>query len=146
MGIVEAVSRDNEGAVLSVAGQRFSVSLTEADLFAVGDYVVAGAKDADTSALVYHVGLPYVPGVSPVRVKAPVVSVEPSLGSLTVGTLTVDFTAHLAVSPVSLVAGETVELVGVQPTFEGSLLLNSSGDGLYITSATEDSESDAGRE
>jgi hypothetical protein len=146
MGIVEAVSRGNEVAVLSVAGQRFSVSLTEADLFAIGDYVVAGAADADTSALVYHVGLPYVPGVSSVRVKAPVVSVEPSVGRLTVGALTVDFTAHLVVNPVSPVAGETVELVGVQPTFEGSLLLDSSGDGLYITSPTEESESAASRQ
>jgi hypothetical protein len=130
MGPVEAISANGGGATLVVAGQSFAVAADEATQFSVGDYVVAGAVAANGAALVYHVGVPYVPGVSLVRVKAPVDAVDPAVARLTVGGLTVDYSQHLSLEPEFLPAeGETIEAVGVQPSPLGLLVASEAASG-----------------
>ena len=141
MGVIDSVALDAGTAKVAVAGQTFNLSAGEASEFAVGDYVVAGAEDVAAQAILYHVGLPYVAGVSAVRIKAPVDSVDLAIGQLNVGTLTVDYTAHLAVDPtISPTAGQSIEAVGVQPTVGGVLLVGSSGGGLAISSAQDSAD------
>jgi hypothetical protein len=77
--------------------------------------------------------VPYVAGLSAVRVKATVASVDPSRGMLTAGGLTVDYTAHLSLDPgVAPAVGDVVEISGIQPIAGGMLIVGSSGGGLRV--------------
>jgi hypothetical protein len=140
MGAVDAVFEDRDSATLMVAGQSFRVAPEDAFAFRMGDYVVAGSTAADTLAVVYHVGMPYIPGVSAVRVKAPVGSVDAARGSVTAGALLIDYTAYLSVDPnLEPVPGQTVHVAGTQPVPRGALVVNPSGFGisLDLAAATE---------
>jgi hypothetical protein len=133
MGALESISIDGGTAILSVAGQSFNVASTEASALAIGDYVVAGAAQPSAPGVVYHVGAPYSPGISTVRVKAPVESVDLLQGRLTAGALVVDYTPHLSVDPsLAPSAGDTVEVTGTQPAHGGVLVVSSSGDGISL--------------
>jgi hypothetical protein len=126
MGAVDAIAVDGESAALTIAGQTFSVTSADASGISVGDYVVAGAIRTDAIALVYHVGLPYVPGVSQVRVKGALNSVDASRGKLNIGALVVDYTPYLAGQPkFTPVTGDVLEVTGVQPSVHGVLLAES---------------------
>jgi hypothetical protein len=119
-----------------IAGQRFNLSADDAAALAVGDYVVAAALTSESAAVVYPVGVLYQPGVSAVRVKGSIESVDLSKGSLAVGGLSIDYTAHLAAGLMSPpVAGDVVEAVGVRPAAGGVLLIDSSGDGVRVTAS-----------
>jgi len=75
--------------------------------------------------------------VSAVRVKAPVGSVDPARGSVTAGELVIDYTPHLSVDPtLAPSAGQTVQVVGTQPVPRGALVVNRSGDGISLVSAS----------
>jgi hypothetical protein len=126
MGAVDAIAVDGHSAALTIAGQTFSVAAEDASGISVGDYVVAGAIEADAAALVYHVGLPYVPGVSQVRVKGALSSLDAATGKLTIGALVVDYTPYLAEAPnFAAEIGDVVALAGVQPSIDGVLLVES---------------------
>jgi hypothetical protein len=85
---------------------------------------------------VYHVGRPYIPGVSAVGVKALVASVDASRGSVTAGALVIDYTPHLSVDPtLAPSAGETVQAVGTQPVARGALVVSPSGYGILLVPA-----------
>jgi hypothetical protein len=136
MGPVDAISWNAEAATLKVAGQTFNVDLADALDLEVGDYVVAGATQREEPAVVYAVGIPYVPGVSSVRVKAPIDVVRSATGTAMAGDLAIDYTPHLSVDPAfALSSGQVVELSGTQPTRTGVLVVNSSGDGVSFVSA-----------
>jgi hypothetical protein len=123
MGRLDAVSNKTGVATFEVAGQSFSVAAEQASEFAVGDYVVAGAVRSGAAALVYHVGAPYVPGVSAVRLRGAVQSVEMATGRLAVGALVVDHTYQLSIEPTFAPSvGDTIELQGVQPAPRGVLI------------------------
>jgi hypothetical protein len=135
MGVLEAISAEKGSARLVVAGQVFGVPSGEAESFSVGDYLVAGAAPG-AMAVVYHAGVPYVAGLSAVRVKASVGTVDPTTGRLTVGALTVDYTAQLSLDPaLAPAAGDVVEVSGIQPVGAGALIVSSSGGGLTVASA-----------
>jgi hypothetical protein len=132
MGVLEAIAYDGASASITVAGQSFSVSADETASLAVGDYIVAGATTSST-ALVYHVGLPYVAGVSSVRIKGPVASVNPNTAKLIVGGLTVDYVQVLSAQPAFAAgSGQTIEAVGVQPGPGQPLLVGHSADGISV--------------
>jgi hypothetical protein len=137
MGAVDAVLQDGDSATLTVAGQVFRVAREEAATYRQGDYVVAGSTAVGALAVVYHVGMPYIPGVSAVRLKAPVGSVDVSRGSITAGALVIDYTPHLSVAPTfTPAAGETVQAVGTQPVPRGALVVSPSGYGISIVPAS----------
>ena len=132
---------DGQTATLNLVGQSFIVTSAEASALVVGDYVVAGAAGSGLPGVVYHVGMPYAPGISTVRVKAPVDSVDLTTGRLTAGTLIADYTPHLSVEPsLAPSVGETVEITGTQPVLGGLLVVSSSGDGISLATVTADSE------
>ena len=147
MGALEAVSRDGNAAVFAVAGQSFSVSADQASDFVPGDYVVAAVARSGATAVVYQLGSPYVPGISTVRLKGTVQSVDVAKGRLAVGALVVDYTPQLATDPAFLPSvGETIEVVGVQPSFGGILVVNSSGHGVSVaTGSTASTDASAAR-
>jgi hypothetical protein len=138
MGAVDAITIDGQSAALAVAGQTFSVSAEDAADFSVGDYVVAGAIQSDAAALVYHVGLPYVPGVSQVRVKGALDSVDAATGKLSIGALVIDYTPYLAGRPdFDAETGDVVEITGVQPSIQGLLLVESARTMVADNAASE---------
>jgi hypothetical protein len=138
MGPVETISANGAAATLVVVGQEFAVTADDVSQYAVGDYVVAGATTRGATAVVYHVGAPYVPGASTVRVKASVDSVNPAVANLTVGALTVDYAQQLTTNPgFSVAKGETIEAEGIQPSPRGLLLVPSSGEGVSVVSGEE---------
>ncbi len=137
MGPVDSVSVDSESTSLTVAGQVFSVSQAEASVFRLGDYVVAGATAPGAPAIVYSAGMPYVPGVSTVRVKAPIASVDAGRGTVTAGKLVINYTPHLSNDPtLAPSTGETVQAVGIQPAPGGALIVSPSGDGISLIQAS----------
>jgi hypothetical protein len=144
MGPLEAIAVEGDAALFVIAGQGFVVSAAETDSFDVGDYVVAGATLSGDTAMVYHVGFPYVAGVSPVSVKGRVASIDAAAGTLTVGKLTIDYTAQLSTDP-TLTAGlgNTVQAAGTQPVAFGTLVVDPSGNGIAVSSSPEDSAVDA---
>ena len=113
------------GTTFTVAGQTFRVAADQAADFAVGDYVVAGAARSDATAIVYHVGAPYVPGVSTVRAKGAVGSVDSATAKLAIGALTIDYAQQLSAEPAfSPAMGDVVEVAGIQPAFGSVLILD----------------------
>jgi hypothetical protein len=139
MGTLEAISVGKDVARLVVAGQEFDVPPTEALSFSLGDYVVAGAASG-AMAVIYHAGVPYIPGVSTVRVKASINTVDSTTGRLTVGGLTVDYTSQLSLNPTLAPApGTAIEVFGTQPVARGTLLI---GSGVGLTAAPEAPVSD----
>jgi hypothetical protein len=133
MGSVDAVSSSQEGTRIVVAGQSFGISSSDVDLFHIGDYVVAASPRVDSPAVVYHVGVPYVAGVSPVRVKGAVTAVDSGKGALSISNLTLDYTPQLAAAPLlQPQIGDTVQAVGVQPAAEGIMVLGTCASGLVL--------------
>jgi hypothetical protein len=134
MGVLEAISIQKGMARLIVAGQAFGVPSTEASVLSVGDYVVAGAAEG-AMAVVYHAGVPYIAGLSTVRVKATVNAADPTTGTLSVGGLTVDYTSQLSLDPaLAPLAGDVIEVVGLQAITGGTLTVGSSSGGLTVAS------------
>jgi hypothetical protein len=133
MGSLDAVSADRDSATIQVAGQTFPVEADQLSVLAAGDYVVAGIAESGANAVVYHVGLPYVPGVSAIRVRGPVGSIDPTTGNLVIGSLSVDYTPQLSAEPGFLPdAGDVVEVVGVRPSSDATLIVGSSGRGISV--------------
>jgi hypothetical protein len=133
MGAVEVVTVEGDAASLTVAGQVFKVSAADTPSFRQGDYVVAGATEPGAEAVVYHVGIPYVPGISTVRVKAAVAGADVVKGTVTAGALTVDYTPHLSFDPTLAPSiGDTVQAAGTQPLLGGALVVRPSGDGISL--------------
>jgi hypothetical protein len=133
MGVVEAISADASGTNVAVAGQTFSVAAEDVSILSVGDYVVAGTVAKDSPAIIYHVGLPYVAGVSQVRIKGALSSVDPAAGKLQVGALTIDYTPSLSANPsFAAEVGKSVEVAGVQPSAGGVLLVDSTIGSLSV--------------
>ena len=133
MGGLESVSRTGTSALISIAGQVFEVSAEDVDGLVIGDYVVA-ASGSGASPVVYQVGLPYVPGVSPTRVRGTVSAADMATGRLTVGELSIDYTQLLSSDPTlsPAVAGQTIEAVGVQPASGRVLIVNSAGGSVSV--------------
>jgi len=133
MGPVESVSAGGDLAHLTVAGQTFNVSASAAQDFAIGDYVVVASTGADSPSFAYHIGLPYVPGVSAVRIKGVIRSVDVALGRLSVGNITLDYTPQLAVFPsLTPAAGNIVEAIGVQPAPKGIIVADTCAAGVLL--------------
>jgi hypothetical protein len=138
MGMLNAISRTGGAATIDVAGQSFTIAADQLSAFTVGDYVVAGMQPGAT-AIVYHVGLPYVPGVSPVRVRGAVDSTDATTGKLSIGALTVDYNRQLSAEPTFLPKiGDVISALGVQPLSGSPLLVDSSGDGISIVASAGD--------
>ena len=136
MGSLDGIAYDGAGATFTVVGQTFNVAAEQAADFAVGDYVVAGTAPSGAPAIVYHVGAPYVPGVSTVRVKGAVQVVDSSTARLTVGALTIDYAQQLSAEPsFSPVIGDVVNVAGVQPAPRSVLLVDASGSGISVVAA-----------
>ena len=110
---------DGNSTTLAVLGQSFETNTEDSSDFVVGDYVVA-ADHATLGTTVYSVGTPYVAGVSTVRLKAAVTAVDSRVGTASLGSTTVDYTATLSSDPAA-----TPELdqpyvaVGTQPVAQG---------------------------
>ena len=69
----------------------------------------------------------YSPGISPVLLRAPVAAVEASAAVMTVGSVSVDYSSTLSVSPsYEPPVGQIIEVAGTQPAI-GSVILV--GDG-----------------
>jgi hypothetical protein len=133
MGAIDGIASNQEGAQIVVAGQGFGISVGDVALFQVGDYVVAASPTPETPAIVYHVGLPYVPGVSPVRVKGPVTAVDSAKGALAIASLTLDYTPQLVTAPsLEPQVGDMAQAVGVQPASQGALVLSTCASGLLL--------------
>jgi hypothetical protein len=118
-----------------VVGQTFTITASEAASLAVGDYIVAGAAP-HSLAVVYQVGVPYVSGISVVRVKGPVDEVNSVTGRLTIGSLAVDYTSQLSAKPgLAPAAGDVVDVAGIQPLSGGALIVGSSANALTLASS-----------
>ena len=79
--------------------------------------------DPKIGTTAYHVGSPYVAGVSTIQLKAPVTAVDVALGRASLGFATVDYTAVLSVDPdVAPQVGESFVAVGTQPAVGGVVL------------------------
>ena len=121
MGPVESVSFDGSRMTVQVLGQTFELA-ADASLSA-GDYVVAGVTEERAAAILYQVGIPYVPGVSAVRIKALASSVENRMGQAFLGATRVDFTSMLSSYPSLAPAADSVLVfVGTQPVPGGVIL------------------------
>ena len=121
MGPVETAIATDDNTTIKVLGQMFE--LQAGDEFAVGDYVVAAQLEGQTRAIAYPVGLPYVPGVSAVRIKATASSADLNAGQVAFGPTRVDFTPLLSAAP--LFAPQPNDLLvfaGIQPMPGGVVL------------------------
>jgi hypothetical protein len=137
MGAVDKIAHNVSGTTIAVAGQEFKVSADRASEFAVGDYVVAGTIGAGVGAFIYHVGSPYLPGVSSVRIKGTVGSVGVARAELTIGSMTINYAQQLSADPAFWpIVGDVVDVVGVQPAFGASLFVDSSGNGISVVEIT----------
>jgi len=121
-GPVEWIVVDGTKATISVLGQIFATRPDLVASLAVGDYVVAAGNSGEL-ADVYPAGQAYVPGVSPVRLRGVVSSVDSSRATLSVGSLAIDYASYLVSQPqFQPQVDDVVEVDGVQPAFGGSLL------------------------
>ena len=67
----------------------------------------------------------YIPGASTVLTKGVVTATHPAVGTLSIGSALVDYTALLSDRDVSAVAvGDTVEIAGIQPVAGGTIIAN----------------------
>jgi hypothetical protein len=122
MGPIEVIAVNEELATLTVLGQPFETSAENASELAIGDYVVAAA-DPIVGTIIYPVGAPYVAGVSTVKVKANVTEVNAQIGTASLGSTTIDYTAALADDPTAVPSvDEPLEVVGTQPAALGVVL------------------------
>jgi hypothetical protein len=107
--------------IFQVLGQMFEVPADDA--VAKGDYVVAAQLDAEATGIVYPVGVPYVPGVSLVRIKASASRVDLGTGQATLGATHVDYTTLLSTSPgFAPQANAVLAFVGIQPAPGGVII------------------------
>ena len=105
--------------------------------FVVGDFAVAGT-DPSNGATAYHVGSVYVPGLSRVRVKAPVTAVDTGVGTASLGAASVDYTALLSADPAAAPdVGESFTASGIQPVAQGVILAGPSAGGTVGCSALD---------
>jgi hypothetical protein len=147
MGPIDAIVSDSAVATLTVQGQAFRIPAISASAFSVGDYVVAGLTTKGAMAVIYPVGLTYIPGVSTVRVKGSVTTVDSSTGSFGMGPLSVDYTAQLAATPTLAIAvGDVVEIVGLQPNHGGVLLVDSADGSIALAADVANVEALANRQ
>jgi hypothetical protein len=105
-----------------------NVQTDAASQFAVGQVVeVYGtlATDGTISASSVKAKGEYVPGASIVMTKGVVTATHPGVGTLSIGSALVDYTALLSDRDVSGVAvGDTVEIAGIQPVAQGTIIAN----------------------
>jgi hypothetical protein len=140
MGPVESIKVVTDDVVtLVVLGQAFTATADATESLGLGDYVVAGSDGGESSAIVYSLGTPYVPGVSTVGIKGTVAKVDPALGTAIVGSTALDYTAELAVSPDGApVEGALIEAIGIQPNPQGTVIIGLRNDGASIVQESVD--------
>jgi hypothetical protein len=137
MGPVEAMSRKENALTLVVLGQAFEIADGNFDSFALGDFVVAGTHP-EIGVTAYHVGSPYVAGVSRVQLKAPVTGVDVAVGTASLGGATVDYTRLLSANPeVVPEVGASFSVVGIQPVAKGVVLAGPNARGTVGCSALD---------
>jgi hypothetical protein len=135
MGPVEAMSRNENTVTLVILGQAFDIA--DGHGFAPGDFVVAGTHP-QIGVTAYHVGSPYVPGVSTVQLKAPVTAVDIAMGTASLGGATVDYTRLLSADPtVAPELGASFALAGIQPVAKGVVLAGPDARGTVGCSALD---------
>jgi hypothetical protein len=122
MGPIETIAVDGNVTALVVLGQTFETSTDEVFGLAVGDYVVAAAHPG-IGTTIYPVGTPYVAGVSTVKIKATVTALDASVGSASLGSTAVDYTATLSSNSAVLpLVDQPFEVIGTQPVAQGVIL------------------------
>jgi hypothetical protein len=130
VGPISAI--DHDVGSVDVLGQRFELTYGtsqqgwgDGEVFAVGDYVVVIGAALDQTAQAAFVGLlseQYVPGASPVFLRATLDHVDPTAAVAAVGSIRVDYSATLY-EPVGAVrSGGVVEFLGTQPMVGGTVL------------------------
>ena len=127
LGQVFAVDQNTR---FSIAGRSVSNGTKLLKFVRIGDYVAVGgvrAKGAPARASsVVTLRTRYTDGATETYVKGDIASLNSAIGQLTIGSLTVDYTAVLSVVDASLfVVGGTVELAGIRPNSGGALLASS---------------------
>jgi hypothetical protein len=112
--------------VVTVLGRDVATNL--ASQLAVGEIVeVYGTLSSDGSIANAKVKAKgeYIPGVSVVMTKGVVTATHPSIGTLSIGSALVDYTALLSDRDLSAVTvGETLEVAGIQPMAHGTIVAN----------------------
>jgi hypothetical protein len=137
MGPVESITGNAEVVTLVILGQTFEIAVADSGGFTVGDFAVAAAHPV-SGVTVYHVGSPYIPGLSKVQLKAPVAAVNLAVGTAVLGITTVDYTALLSVDPnAAPEVGESFVAAGVQPVARGAVVAGPRGRGTVGCSALD---------
>jgi hypothetical protein len=129
MGPVEAVEFSGHSALVTVLGQAYATSHTVAQSVQVGDYVVAAGTASGQLQVLYSVGDQYVPGASPVYAVGAITKGDFSGANVSIGTTLFDYSSHLASEPgFTPVAGQVIEMRGIQPVPRGKVLVGLLGD------------------
>jgi len=130
IGPVEAVNSTHTMA--SILGQK--VLIGSSDPVAVGTTVAVygnSLADGSIAALKIEAQGSYVPGATPILLTGTVQAVQPSVGRVVVGGLTVDLTSMMAGGAMSPVLGSKLQITGTQPVNHGLVVVNGiSGGGL----------------
>jgi hypothetical protein len=123
MGPVELIGASSTGgAQVTVAGVTVDVDALDAGELNVGDYVVVGALSASSPAI-YAMGIPYIPGVSTVRLRGAVNGVDAGNGTVSIAGAVVDYTSALVENPqLSIAVGDTINVGGTLPATGASLI------------------------
>ena len=109
---------------MTVAGQTFSVTVTDISSLQIGSYVVVGTGLDGAPTTVAALPQAYVPGASVVRIKGLVRSVSSESAVAWVEGVALDYSAALASDPrISLRAGSMIEFSGIQPAPGGLVLV-----------------------
>jgi Domain of unknown function (DUF5666) len=120
----------DQNTSFSIAGRSASKGTKPLKLVRIGDYVaIGGARVSGApaqAAKLVALTIRYTDGATETYVKGDIVSINGAIGQLTIGSLTVDYTAVLSsVDASSFVVGSTVELAGIRPNSGGALLASS---------------------
>ena len=127
MGPIESLEVIDDGYRLTILGQTF-VANVMSETVSEGDYVLAAGSDGSLDILM-PIGMAYVAGASPVLVRGTVNTVESSIAKLTIGELSIDYSAQLSVNATfSPELGESIEFKGIQPMPGGYAMLNFHSD------------------
>jgi hypothetical protein len=125
MGPVETLAVRPDGtAELTVLGQQFIGRLANIDV-SVGQYVLAASHEGGELAILMPMDVAYVPGASTVWLTGTVEVVDQDVGQVSVGGVSLDYTAVLSRHPtLSLEVGDVIDVSGIQPAPGGSVIVN----------------------
>jgi len=127
MGPIESLEVIDDGYRLTVLGQTFLTNVMS-ETVSEGDYVLAAGSDGSLDILM-PIGMAYVAGASPVLIRGTVDTVKSSTASLTIGELSINYSAQLSVDGEFLPeSGEAIEFKGIQPLPGGYAMLNFHSD------------------